>query len=58
MRLANTDNEASVNAVERLEFRKEGVLRWHRALPEGKVIGHPAPGKDQSPSMVAETLLS
>ncbi|KAJ7722896.1 acyl-CoA N-acyltransferase [Mycena maculata] len=33
---ANTRNTQSVRAAERLGFRKEGVLRWDRVLPEWK----------------------
>ncbi|KAJ7722902.1 acyl-CoA N-acyltransferase [Mycena maculata] len=33
---ANTQNTQSVRAAERLGFRKEGVLRWDRVLPEWK----------------------
>ncbi|KAF5369642.1 hypothetical protein D9615_010249 [Tricholomella constricta] len=32
-------NAASVKAAERMGFTKEGVLRWHRVLPEGKSMG-------------------
>ena len=28
--------ERSVKAAERLGFRLEGIIRWHRILPEGK----------------------
>jgi RimJ/RimL family protein N-acetyltransferase len=34
--LANARNERSVKAAERMGFRLEGVMRWHRILPEGK----------------------
>jgi RimJ/RimL family protein N-acetyltransferase len=34
--LANARNERSVKAAERMGFRLEGILRWHRILPEGK----------------------
>ncbi len=34
--LANAKNERSVKAAQRLGFRLEGIMRWHRILPEGK----------------------
>ncbi|KAL5498928.1 hypothetical protein ACEPAH_1446 [Sanghuangporus vaninii] len=30
------DNAASLRAAERMGFRREGLIRWQRALPEGK----------------------
>lgn len=33
---ANTYNLPSINAAKRLGFQWEGILRWHRLLPEGK----------------------
>jgi len=34
--LANSENVRSIQAAERLGFQKEGTIRWHRVLPEGK----------------------
>ena len=34
--MANERNEPSVKAAQRMGMRMEGVLRWHRVLPEGK----------------------
>lgn len=52
----NALNAASVRAGERMGFRKEGILRWDRVLPSGKVgnggeerVGDPrqgCPGRD------------
>ncbi|KAJ6564631.1 acyl-CoA N-acyltransferase [Mycena capillaripes] len=36
---ANTQNARSVRAAERLGFRREGVLKWDRVLPEWKAEG-------------------
>lgn len=33
---ANPHNDRSLRAAERLGFRKEGILRWERVLPEWK----------------------
>ena len=48
--MANARNERSVNAAKRLGFQLEGILRWHRVLPEGKegdvaAVGEQADGK-------------
>ena len=34
--LANAKNQRSVAAAQRLGFHLEGIMRWHRILPEGK----------------------
>jgi RimJ/RimL family protein N-acetyltransferase len=36
---ANAANAQSVRTAERMGFRKEGVVRWERALPKGKTAG-------------------
>ncbi|GLB43174.1 putative acetyltransferase (GNAT) domain containing protein [Lyophyllum shimeji] len=36
---ASPANAASVKAAERMGFRREGLLRWHWVLPEGKETG-------------------
>lgn len=37
--IANVLNTPSVNAGERMGFIKEGIMRWHRVLPESKKVG-------------------
>ncbi|KAK0463860.1 acyl-CoA N-acyltransferase [Desarmillaria tabescens] len=36
---ASVANTASIRTAERMGFRREGVLRWHRAWPEAKSRG-------------------
>ncbi|KAK0192142.1 acyl-CoA N-acyltransferase [Armillaria mellea] len=36
---ASVANAASIRTAERMGFRKEGVLRWHKAWPESKSRG-------------------
>ncbi|KAF8314176.1 acyl-CoA N-acyltransferase [Clavulina sp. PMI_390] len=40
---ANEANQPSVSAAKKLGFHFEGVLRWHRVLPEGRL---PGPGNN------------
>ncbi|KAJ7444607.1 acyl-CoA N-acyltransferase [Mycena galericulata] len=53
--MANTQNVGSVRAAERLGFRREGVLRWDRVLPEWKAAagnGGTIRGGDSKPNCV------
>jgi len=42
--LANSENVRSIQAAERLGFRVEGTVRWHRVLPEGSAGLEPREG--------------
>lgn len=53
--VAHTQNAPSIAAAERLGFKREGTLRWHWSLPEGKEgktprdgdpLGLSRPGRD------------
>lgn len=46
--LANAKNERSVKAAQRLGFRLEGIMRWHRILGERK-DGEYADGDGRGP---------
>ena len=41
---ANSRNEASLKAAERMGMRLEGTIRWHWVLPEGKEGAQPRKG--------------
>ena len=45
--LANAQNERSVKAAQRLGFKLEGIMRWHRVLPVGKDGAYPAGIEDK-----------
>ena len=40
----NVENDKSWRAAEKLGFTKEGVIRWQRVLPPGKMHGAVPPG--------------
>ncbi|KAL0579245.1 hypothetical protein V5O48_002749 [Marasmius crinis-equi] len=37
---ANANNSASVRLAQKMGFVLEGVMKWHRAIPQAKAIGH------------------
>ncbi|KAF2801291.1 putative GNAT family acetyltransferase [Mytilinidion resinicola] len=51
---ANGNNKASIVAAQRMGFRFEGIIRWHRVLPAGKE-GNGA-GEEDLPPVVGKKL--
>ncbi|KAL0579244.1 hypothetical protein V5O48_002748 [Marasmius crinis-equi] len=37
---ANANNSASVRLAQKMGFVLEGVMKWHRVIPQAKAIGH------------------
>jgi RimJ/RimL family protein N-acetyltransferase len=48
---AFSTNQASIAAAQRLGFQLEGIIRWQRVLPEGKIGNSDGVIDDKMPEM-------